>query len=200
MEVKRRIAVGVGLSILVAGTIWLASRPHELVSAARDLTGAMRDGDAARLMRYADPIEISASDLTEEKIRRLWEVLVKPHLDSSRPLNTSSAQLESNGFQASAALGYADHTGKPWKLATYVTRADGKPRTPLVYSMLSMSSCFDENERISSLTNESSLVGLHKYRAQLDSIGIRRIMLNPQRVVTLDELDTIFQRHLRSEK
>lgn len=102
----RRLGFGLAacLAVILVSITWIRARPS-LETSGRNVFAAMTTGDGRSLIRYALPEEISANNLTAEKISRLYRDLILPRLDVTPDLKPSSvyiqnglAQLENGKF------------------------------------------------------------------------------------------------------
>ena len=173
---------------------WFVFRPDPLRRAAREMVNALRDGDGARLFDATVPEERTCSNLDAPRIRRAWEILIEPHLKSSRYVRSDPAKLLSNEVQADDAIWYADKEGNPWSLTMIANQSEDGPKTALLFHMLGIASLFDSQDRnIGVATVTTTLAGVRKYRSQLTELGIKRIMLSPRQCVTWDQLEAFLE-------
>jgi len=169
-------------------------RPSPLVASAREMITAMRDGNGDVLYEYALSDERKCSDLSPEKIHRLWEILIQPAITHSKFVGAVPAALESNQTQSTAAFRFLTRQGDPWKLDVIANQSDEGVKAGIVYSMLATASLFDEDGHVNpTLTPNLALAGVRRYRPKLESIGIRSLMLGPGTCVTWDQLEQKLQ-------
>ena len=200
----RRVGVTLGsvfllLSLLLV--LWSIFRPNPLPGAAVRMADSMRLGDGDALFDCTIADERMCSDLTPAKVRRAWEILLKPHLESSRFLRAEPTLLSSNQVQATAGFQYLDKSGNPWRLLMIANQADGGPKTQVIYKMLSLASVFDDKGQAqTSLTADLALKGFRRYRAPLESIGIHGMMLRVGSCYSMDDLERILSKGAKVSK
>src|SRR5579862_4729352 len=155
------------IAILYAG---LLLRGNPLPVAAVRIATAMRDGDGPVLYDFAIQDERSCSELTPDKIRKAWEILIGPLLAQSRPMGADGGKLAGNQTQATASYSYLDREGNPWKLVVIANQTDDGAKDQIIYTMLATASLFDDaGHAQATLTSDLSLKGLHRFRAPLEA-------------------------------
>jgi hypothetical protein len=184
---------GIAFFVVCIGVVvWVLTRPNPLVSGARNMAIAMRDGDAETMYSFTIPDERACSDLTQEKIRKVWQILIQPLVSSSRLVGEGKATLESNKTQGTAIFHFLDKSNNPWDLDAISNQTDDGPKESIIYWMLATASLFDDDGQAqSTLTTSLALKGVHRYRAKLEAVGITRLMLAPGRCVTWDQLEAL---------
>lgn len=167
---SKTIRLGVLLAVCVALTagIWWLRREPSLESSGKQVFEAMVQGDGRTLLRYALPEEISANNLTREKISRLYHELILPRLAVSPTL----APAITNGGN-----GYVDLSND--KFAVMVVDTVNGPRASITTKLLEAWS--DEYHRRNNLKwsvlsrCDAVIEGVTKDRKVLDELGIRSL-------------------------
>lgn len=179
--------VMVGAVLLI---LWIIARPNALQRAAMQMVTAMKDGDAGTLLDAMSGQETACSNLDEPKLRRAWEIMVKPRVERSEFLRNEFPGQGANPTQSSAGIWFKDPAGEPWMLVLIANQAEDGIKTPVLFSMLVIGSGADDRgNTLMAETDESFLAGIRKYRPQLETLGIEKVMLTPRRCLSWDELE-----------
>lgn len=161
---------------------------------------AMLTGDGKVLMEGAIPEETGCSQLSSEKAHKLWELLVRPYIESSRLVGEDPAIISSNRVQATAGYRFVDRTRTPWGISIVANQAEGGPKTNVLAQMFFVAAQFDESKRVVPLTDQGALITLRKFRPQLEKLGVPGMMLYPGRCLDWDALDTLLQNRAGFDK
>lgn len=183
------IVFGVASLSIVA---WFVFGSNRLKASARAMVNAMRDGNGQELYNAASAREISCSGLTAENLEKAWHILIEPRIKSSKFVRAEAPEQTSNEYQATSSIWYTDKFGNPWRLVMIANRTEDGPKTTVLFHLLSLASLFDEKEEVSTgQTIETELRGIKRYRIELENIGIRKVMLNPQVCLSWSEYEAL---------
>lgn len=194
-------AFGVVFAVLsVAYVAWLLLRPNELKASASSIVSAMRSGDIDRLYEAMSIEEKQCSNLTPEKLREAWQYLVAPRIRSSKFVREEPALQTANDFQATAGVWYTDSKGTPWRIVMIANKAEGGPKTTVLFHMLLINWQFAPNGTIDTAhpSGERYLRGISAVRSKMESMGIHRVMLNPDSCISWGDLEALLLRQKRS--
>lgn len=165
---------------------WYVFNGNTLTAAADDIVVSLQEGQTDRLFDAMIPEEIACSNVNRDKLRALWREMIAPRIRESKYLYREKTEMSDNGWQATSGTWYQDSTGEPWRLFVIVNEAAEGPRYSVLISLLSLSYLTPEEIKRSSNTYLSQL---RKYRPLLESVGVERIMINPARCLSLDDLE-----------
>lgn len=189
------------LLIILVTAIFLLTRPNPLRRAADSMVGALRNGDGQLLIRGTIEEERTCSNLTEDRLHQAWEILLKPYIASSKFVRVESAKQVSNDYQATGSIWFTDSAGNPWRMNFIANQSNGEAKGTVLFHMFATASLFDEKgHAATSLTSEHLLRGLRKYRAQLQGIGIERIMLNPGTCLAWQDLEQLLLNKIEARR
>lgn len=199
---RGKVLAGLGLVMVGVWTTWYLLRPDPLPAAAVDIADAYSNGDARVMLHFASKQECDCSALTEKNVRDAWEVLLRPIVSKSQRLRQEPGKKSSNLVQATNAIWFNDSKGSPWSLGAIANQTDDGPKATLIFPMLSLASMFGEDQTILSPANTvgNHLAALRKYKGQLRAAGIEKVLLNPKRCMTWDELEEHWVQALKREK
>ncbi|KXK11750.1 MAG: hypothetical protein UZ18_ATM001002221 [Armatimonadetes bacterium OLB18] len=185
--------LGVGfVAVVLSGALWWILRPNELRRTASEAVQAMRTGDGDTLFYLSHPVERKCSGLTTANAQKAWRILVGPHVAREKFLRVESAAQTSNDYQATASAWFEDRAGEPWRFVMIANRSEGHPRVTVVLHMLTIACAFTDEGRYVGTDTARMLAGVRKYKERLKEIGIERLMLNPSRCLTWEQLEEYF--------
>lgn len=189
------------LLIVLVTAIFFLIRPNPLRRAADSMVGALRNGDGQLLIRGTIEEERTCSNLTEDRLHQAWEILLKPYIASSKFVRVESAKQVSNDYQATASIWFTDSAGNPWRMNFIANQSNGEAKGTVLFHMFATASLFDESgHAATSLTSELLLRSLRRYRAQLQGIGIERILLNPDTCLDWKQLEELLLSRIEARK
>lgn len=193
MKVSRLGIVFLAASMLFAA--WYFTRPNPLRAAASRMTQAMQVGDIKTLIDSMSAEERDCSDLNEEKVRRLWQLLIKPRVSTSTFLRMGPAEQEANDHQATATAYFVDASGDAWVITMIANHTSENPKTTLLFQMLTIATKFDaDGRKILNNSTEKQLDQIRRLRPEIEALGVRRVMLSPGSCLSWDELEERYER------
>lgn len=163
------------LAALSGWAAWLWFHPPGLVEQANQLLGRTLASDSRAVFRAGYEHDQTVGELTEDKVREVFERLVTPRLSVWQPAGDPILQLQGRGAQAVATQRMSDgagHTGE-FSVILEATPNGGRAGTlqPLFQAWV-----LDWQHQGNSLSGGGSfrglLEGLRKDRATLESLGI----------------------------
>lgn len=182
-----------GCAALLVAVFYVARiffSPSDLKSAAASMVRAISKGDERGLWQAASGPERACSELDPGRLKRAWEILVQPRVSRSKLVREEAPRAGWNPTQASGRTWFTDPSGNLWSIVVVANQAEDGAKTQVVFTMLVVASGVDEKgNALPGSTAQSLLDGVRKFRFQLESIGIKKILLAPRNCVSWDDLE-----------
>jgi hypothetical protein len=122
------------------------------------------------------------------------DVLLGAHLKRCKVVRIQRVAMVSNQTQAGASVKMVDAGGGPWTMSGVVHQSEHGPVGLVLIFLLTAAARFDEADNI--VTGDQSsrpLATIRANRDRLENIGIKSVMLGPNRCVTWSDLEGILQ-------
>lgn len=174
---------------------WWVIRPSDLPARAGEFAKAVVEGDTDQLYEFLSSSEISCSSLNRENFKKAYQILIGDKFAKLKSRTYIPGTPSSNKTQATAGARLVGDEGDSIQMAVVVNQAEGGVQTTVMVFLILNAALFDDKGRLRTTKDAShDLETIRKYRSQLESIGISKVMLNPRRCVTWDELEGIYAR------